>query len=364
MVQLVMFTKLDSRKVLYAVLGLVTLYTGCSVYRRYAAIPNYKRAEAIPVETEKIEKRFLARKETFSAKLQADESVTVISEVQGRVKELNLKEGQFVTQGTVLVQLENAQQVAHLRTVTAEYERAEQHYQKAKKLAAAGDIPQNTLKDAETTLNAAKAKRDEAQSAVDKMTITAPFDGVLGIRQISTGAFVHQNTEITKLNKLNPLRVHFSVPVDRMQHIILNNTVQVTVGDDPLPVPAVILAKESNLQSYNHLLDVVATLDNSEQTYIPGQFANVTLVTSQEEEVVAIPESSIVHGDNDQTYGFIVKNDIAIQKTLDLGARKSNGYVEVTNLEAGVDIVLNVGGNKDMNLRDGAHIKLINNENT
>lgn len=349
---------INFRTLLYGILTLFTTYAGYKGYRRVTYLPSYQKLEPIPVDIEPIETRFLARREVFSSKLSADESVSIIVETPGRIKKLNIQEGKEVKAGTLLVKLDDEQQLAQLTTYQTQYERALRSFEQAKILAQKGDIPLITLKDKESDLKTAKAKRDEADAMVHKTEIRAPFDGVVGIRQQSVGAFVQPNTEITKLNKLDPLRVHFSVPADRIKYVIPGSTVQVNIGSQAIPVRATIIAKESNLQSHNHLLDVVALLPNPNREYIPGQYASVSLVTSQEDDVLAVPETALVYGDNDRVFVFIVKDNRAVETPVDLGVRRGGGYVEINGgISEKDEIIVDVGESKGMRIIDGTPVK-------
>lgn len=348
-----------SRTIFYA-LGIVVVGTVCyKIYSKYTQIPLYNRATPIKVSAVKVEKRLLSRKEVFAGILQAQESLTIASEIPGRIKKLNLTEDSYAKKGDLIIEIENDQQLAQLQLAQVQYDKALAGYNRAKALHDQGDISTVTLKDKESELKITKAKQEEALAAVNKMSIRAPFDGMVGLIKVSVGAYVQPNTEIAKFNKLNQLKVMFSVPVDRRPYIILDNAVQVQLDDSSLPIVAKITGKESNLQETSGLLDVAATFENPEYTYLPGQHAKITVITSKEESVLAVPEHALLFSDHDRVYVFIIRDGLVIEKTVEIGERRADDYYEITaGVSEGDMIVAEVSDSKNSRLIDGALVSV------
>lgn len=347
-----------SKNIMYLLLLCVMGYGAYSLYSKFTALPKYNKLEATIVNTTTASKRFLLKKELLPAKLEADDSVVIMSEVSGRIKTLNVVEGNFVKQGTLLAQLEDAEQAASVSAYQAEYERSIHNLEKAKLLAEKGDIPQQTLKEKELETATSESKKNQAEAILAKMRIFAPFDGVLGLKQVSVGAFVQPNAEITKLHSLNPLRVLFSVSSDKVAYVNTGNKVQVFVDHENLPIEGTILAHEPDLQTSTHMINVVAQIDNSSNTFFPGQHAKVGLITSKEEEVLAVPESALIKGDNEIYSVFVMKQNIAVKTEVELGSRRGEGYVEIlTGLKENDEIIIDLGESRNTRLSDGMPVK-------
>lgn len=357
-----MFAK--KQNLMYLVLSVVALFSVYKIYKHYTFLPTYQKMTPIPVETDQIQQHFLARRETFPAKIEALDSVSIISEIPGRIKTLHFKEGDEVEKGALLVQLEDSHQRAQVEGIKAELKRINRAFENAQKLASNDNISKVALKDKKYDLQGIKARLAEAEANLSKTKIIAPFKGIIGIRQVSVGAHIHSNTEITKLNNIHKLRVLFSVPADRIEHTKPGNIAYVNIGSSDIPQTVTISARESNLHSSNNQVNVVATMDNTDLAYLPGQYANITLITSKEESVLALPESALIKGDNDRTSVFIVRENRAIEVPVELGLRKGNEYIEIINgLNEGDEIILDVGESRGMRIIDGTPVRKIAHEN-
>lgn len=348
---------------LYILLGIAVLGGGYYLYNRMNRLPQYNKLNPTPVTAMKVEKRFLIRKESLAGRLEADESVALTPGQQGTIKKIMVKEGQLVKKGTVLAELDNSKELALVTTQKAGVAKAKASLERAKALAAQDDIPKATVMDKEAEYQSALGQLQQAQASLDGTYITAPFDGILGIRLVSTGEFVQPNTEIVRLTRLDPLRVKFSISADRLPYVVEGNNVSLFIGDEVLPVQAIIAAKDSHLHESTHLIDVVATLENKNQNYLPGQYARVNLTTSKEEEVKAVPESSLVREDDDKIFAFVIKQDIANKVNLELGPRYGDGFIEViSGVEEGDEIIYNVGDAQQLRIHDGMPVKVVSDD--
>lgn len=348
---------------LYAGIFVLTCYIGYKVYQRRSHVPEYTRMQPVKVTTHIMDKRQLARKYTYPATLQAIDSAVITAEQPGRIKTLNLVEGQLVKKGDLLVEIENEVQQGNLDAAKAVVEEAQSNLIRVKNLVLNKDIPSVELKSAKLRLDKALGELKTAQSHVDKMVIMAPFDGMIGIRKVSQGAHVQPNTEIARLNQQDRLRVLFSVPVSNREYVLKGNHVEVVIGKDPVPVIAQIVAQDSNLQQNSSLLDVVGELYNDDDMHMPGQHAKVLVTSTKPAVVLALPESSLLYDDYDNPYVFVVRNGVSMQKGVELGSRRSSGFVEVqSGLQAGDVVVTNVGENRGSNLMDNVPVIEIAND--
>lgn len=353
-----------SRKhIAYVLLGLVGVYGIYYGYNKFNSLPKYTKLEPTPVNTLEVNSRFLMRREMLPARLEAESYATLVSEVQGKVKQINISEGQFVKEGTLLVQLDDASAAAAYEGAVAEYDKTVNHVEKAKILVEKGDIPEQTLKDKEAELKVAESAKNRAYADLSKFRIFAPFDGIVGLRHVSVGTYVQPQVDIVRMTKMNPLRVKFAISADRLPYVIDGNKVQVFVGDDGLPVEGVILAHESALSDNTHMVDVVAKIDNASLSFLPGQHAKVGLITSKEDEVMAVSESALLKGENDTFFVFVVKQDIAVKTEVEIGSRRGDGYVEVKfGLNAGDEVIIDLGESKNIRISDGMPVKKITEE--
>ena len=350
----------NRKKIVYVVLAVSGLYSMYVGYQKYTAIPQYNRLEAVAVMSNKAELRFMQRRDTVAGRVEADSSVMLMSDIAGRVKKININEGQMVKKGTILLELENSYESSQVDSYTAEVDRLKSQVDRAKALYENQDIPLAALKDKEAELSSTIAKKKQAQATLDKTYIKAPFDGILGLRNVNLGAQVQPNTDIVKITTLDKLRVKFSVSVDRMPYITEGNIVDVLIGEEELPLEATIIAKEADLHQNTHQVEVVASLNNKDGNIIPGQYARVMITTSKEENVVAVPESSLIRDEEDKIFVFKVKQGIVNKVSVELGPRYGDGFVEISNgIKEGEEIIVNVGESKTVRISDGMPVKIV-----
>ena len=144
--------------------------------------------------------------------LVSNKSVVLRPEVSGRVVAINFVEGGPIAKGAVLVELDSSVERAELAQATAQQVLARSNYERAKELRHTTAGTQRALDEAEAALRTADAMVDLAQARLDKRSLVAPFDARAGLRTVSPGDYVTDDTEIVNLEQIDPLKVDFRVP--------------------------------------------------------------------------------------------------------------------------------------------------------
>ncbi|HKY95244.1 MAG TPA: efflux RND transporter periplasmic adaptor subunit, partial [Kiloniellales bacterium] len=160
--------------------------------------------------------------------LQSDESVWIASELAGRIEEILFEEGQTVKEGDVLVRLDDELAQVELIDAQARLELAEANFKRVATLAESGSATQRARDEAQTELARARALFELISARIDKLSINAPFDGTVGLRKLSVGAYIEPGTEIVNLEKIDRLKVDFKVPELFYAQIKIGQTVELT----------------------------------------------------------------------------------------------------------------------------------------
>jgi len=181
--------------------------------------------------------------------------------------------------------------------------------------------------------------------------VRAPFDGRLGIRNVSPGAFLSQGETITRLVQTNRLRVQFSVPARHAFLIAGNTDINLTASSGGHQGTARIYATEPVISATARSLLVRAELDNSNQQFFPGDFVQVLLGVDRNEEALLIPAEAVINELNSQIV-FLARNGQAQRQTIEAGAR-SRDRVQVLGGLAPGDTVIITGL---MEVREGIHL--------
>ena len=346
------------------VLALATLLAGAAVFLRPAPAERGSAARAqdgarpasrgFPVETSTA--RLIRASDDIRAigSLQSDESVKIAAEVPGRIAEIVFQEGQRVTQDEVLVKLDDALVRAELADAQARQKLAQANFDRASQLARSGSGTERSRDEAIAASEQGRAAVELARARLAKHTIRAPFSGIAGLRGLSVGAFVNAGTEVVSLEKVDELKVDFSVPEIYLTNVKVGQTIEVMV--DALPdrtFVGTIYAIAPLVDVNGRSIRVRARLPNSDGQLRPGLFARI-LIKGGEQQVVVVPESAVTPRGGD-SFVFRIENGRAIETKVELGPRKA-GEVEIRKGLPPDSIVVTAGQQR---LRDGAAVTVV-----
>lgn len=291
--------------------------------------------------------------------LESDESVQITTEIAGRIAEIAFKEGQAVKAGDILVKLDDALVKAEVADAEARFKLAEANLGRANALGRTGIVTGKSQDEAVSNFGVAEAALDLARVRFGKHTIRAPFDGVVGIRRVSPGAYVAVSvsvaTSIVNLEKLDPLKVDFKVPEVFLSKIATGQDIEVSV--DALPgrtFTGTITAIDPHVDVNGRALSIRARLPNKDGDLRPGLFARIVIKGKASREVVTVPESAIVPRGG-ETFVFRVEDGKAVETKVALGKR-ANGRVEIETGLGPKATVVTAGQQK---LRNGAVVDAV-----
>lgn len=287
--------------------------------------------------------------------LQSDETVQLAPEIAGRVFEIDFIEGSPVKAGDVLVRLDDALAKAEVKDAEARLSFAEANDERARQLSRTGNVTERSRDEAATNLETARAAVELATTRLDKHLLRAPFDGIVGVRKVSVGAFVPVGTPVVNIEKIDSLKVDFKVPEIHLTAISPGQIVDVTVDAIPGRVfEGKIYAINPQVDVNGRALQVRARIDNKDLLLRPGLFARILIKGAVERDGIVVPEGAILPraGDN---FVFRVEQGLARQVRVRLGDR-SAGQVEISEGLAAGDIVVTAGQQK---LRDGTPVESV-----
>ncbi|QJX02590.1 efflux RND transporter periplasmic adaptor subunit [Alcanivorax sp. IO_7] len=256
----------------------------------------------------------------------ASRAVTLLTEVDGRVEALHFEEGQSVSAGDLLVALDDRQARADLGRARAEYQRALSDYQRAARLAGSRSISEAEVDNLKTTLEAAKADQAASMAALDDHRIRAPFDGVVGLRQVDPGAYLQVGDAIATLDSIRTLDVRFQVPERYLADLHAGLPVAITSNAYPgKTFHGQVALLDTRVDAASRSLPVKAVLDNGETLLRPGQFLQVSVLL-EEHPAVLVPEQAVIT-QGAQSYVFTVTDtQRAERRPVSLGAAVTAGW--------------------------------------
>jgi|GEM_PF-1885722 len=265
--------------------------------------------------------------------LEATQRVTLRSEIEGRVIEIFFKEGEITKQGDVLVKLDPAKIQAEISRLKAKIyeqnvrlENKKRTFERNRQLVDQELVSKQDFDDIETEIKEIKAsiKQSEAdllrqEVFLSDTIIKAPFNGFVGDRKFSRGHYLKKGDPVLSIVDINCLEIQFKVPEKYRPKIDISQKVSLKV--DPYPervFVGIIFFISPEIDVITRSFYVKAKVENSDHVLFPGMFALVKVVTDIHNNAAVVPWESIIQKE-DETYIYVVENDIAFKKKISLG---------------------------------------------
>ncbi len=326
--------------------ALVVVLLAAACQDRVASGPPRQGPPPPVVEVATIERGSVDEGLSLVGQLEADESVMLRPETDGVVATVGFREGQHVEQGAVLFRLRDAEQRARLREAEAQVIVTKQAWQRASALAGERILSAAEADQALANRDAARARLDLARVQLDRMTIRAPFAGMLGRRLVSPGDRVTESTALVQLDAVSSLKVAIPVPEQIVDRVKIGMPFTLSVA--PFPgerFPGTVFFAAPSLDPTNRQLLLQGRVPNPDRRLRPGFFATVQLETARADDVPVAPESAVVY-DPQGTFVWRVGVEGAVERVPVVVGLRREGLVEIrSGLEVG-DRVVSAGTNK------------------
>ena len=270
----------------------------------------------------------------------ARESLSITARVSETVAKVSFDSGDVVRAGDVLVTLSGNAQLAALDEAAADYREAMKLYQRQESLAARQLIPASQMDLQRALRDAAKGRLDQVREQLSDRVITAPFDGVLGLRQVSPGSLVTPGTVITTLDDVSRINLDFSVPERNLSALATGQAIVASSNAFPgEQFRGAITSVGSRVDAVTRSLAARAELDNPGNKLRQGMLLEVQLQQATR-QVLQVPELSLQQIGR-QAFLFVVgAEDKVAQVPVRIGARRP-GWVEILDgVKAGDRVVV------------------------
>jgi len=283
----------------------------------------------------------------------ANETVELSSEIAGRVTRINFREGSQVKKGELLLQINDADLQAQFLRASAQLNLAGDIEARQKKQLAIEAISQEDYETSLNTLNTAKADVQLIQAQIDKAHIRAPFDGVIGLRGVSKGAFLQAGSRIATLVSVNPVKIDFAVPERYQMLLSKEQPIHFRVQGEAQEYSGRLYAVEPQIDTDIRSVRCRAVCPNPDGRIKPGAFAQVRIPLKKLESALMIPSEALIPDAQNQSV-FVVKGQRAQAKTVVIGLRNPDKVQIVSGLATG-DTVMTSGL---LQVRPGSTVKV------
>jgi membrane fusion protein (multidrug efflux system) len=248
----------------------------------------------IKVEGFIVKPSFLDESINVSGTLKPFEETTLMPEVAGRVVNINLPEGGKTKQGTLLVKLFDGDLQAQLNKTLAQLKIAEETLKRQNELIKISGISQSDYDQAQLQVSSIKADIEVLKVQIRRTEVRAPFDGTIGLRNISLGAQVTPSTVLVTIRDISRLKLDFSVPEKYSKEIKPGTKVKFTIQGDDKKYEATVMATEQGIEISTRNIKARAIVKSSSQALVPGAFANLELRLKENNHALLIPTQSII----------------------------------------------------------------------
>jgi len=302
---------------------------------------------------------FLVEHHTISDKIDVPgsllpaEETQIRTEVSGRVVELNIKEGNPVAKGALLVKLFDQDLQAQLRKLEVQLRIAQKTEERQRELLAINGISQQDYDLSALQVDNLKADIESIRIAISKTEIRAPYAGRVGLRNVSLGSYLSPNDIVTTLRQVDRLKLEFAVPEKYAKEIKPGTRIRFRVDGGTQDHNAEVMATESGVDQTTRTLRVRALVTENHPELVPGVFAKVNLQLGKDTHGLLIPTQAVIpQARNKQV--ILLRKDSAAFAVVETGIRDSVFVQIVNGLKEG-DTVVTTGL---MAIRPSAKIKI------
>lgn len=278
---------------------------------------------------------------TSTGTLRADEGVDLKAESSGKIVAINFTEGSRVRAGELLIKLNDSELRATLARATYRKELARLRERRLLPLLGQKLVTQDDYDSALSDVNVQDAEIDVVRAQIEKTEIRAPFDGVIGLRYVSTGAYVNADTRIATVQHLDRLKIDFALPEKYIGRLKVGSPVTFSVAGGQGRVKGEIYAFDPYIDTGTRTLLIRAVCANKDGRLLPGTFANVELTLSELRAAVLIPSEAVIPGVNEKSV-YIMHDGKAELRTVQTGTRTASTVHVLAGLEPG-DVVITSG---------------------
>jgi membrane fusion protein (multidrug efflux system) len=297
-----------------------------------------RTAAPLKVYVHHVRARNLSEKITANGTLLANESIIVRSEISGKVTSVHFDEGARVKAGDLLVKINDSELAAQLQQTLFRIELAEVQARRQQQLLERGGTSQESFDSATNEVHVLEAEAELIRARLAKTEIRAPFDGVIGLRQVSEGSYLTTESVIASLQDIDRLKLDFSISERHMGRVRTGTLVTFSVAGGAERFEGRVYALEPQIDVATRTLLLRARATNPGGRLIPGAYANVEVSLEEMKDALLVPTMAIVPGLNNRTL-YVIENGRAALRTVETGIRLDREIQVVKGIEPGAIVI-------------------------
>lgn len=289
--------------------------------------------------------------------------VTLASEENGKVQIINFESGQQVSKDHTLVQLDLEVEQANLEAALGRMPATERQKDRMLKLFKQGSVSEGEKDSAVAEFLTLRAEIESLKASIDRRTIEAPFDGVVGLRNVYLGQYLQSGDDIVRLEDISTMRIRFTIAQTDLSRVHVGQTIEVDVDSSHETFEGKITAIEPAVNYQSGIVQVQADIPNEHGNLRSGMFARVGIILPTLTERILLPQSAI----NFTLYGesvFVIqrgtdeqgKEQLSVKQTTVKVAERHNDVALIgSGLKPGDEVVIT----GQVRLSNGSLVRLV-----
>ncbi len=313
---------------------------------------QYDKEQAIHVQVDTIKSELIGAEFAYSGTFEPNKETKLSAEIQGKINDVLVDVGTFVTKGQSLIQLDNSLLKLQLQSAEVQVEGLEADVKRFTVLANADAVQGVQLEKAELGLKSAKVQRATLLEQINKTTIKTPFNGVVTAKLTEEGAFAAPGVPLLQITDISILKFTVNISENDLNLFQLNQTFSINAdaySDVTLSGKATMIGSKANIGSSFPVQFIVN--NTSDLKIKSGMFGKVNIKSENQKTGIIIPASAIV-GTSSQPQVYKVKNGKAVLHNITIVQKIKNKTVVTKGLEEG-DVIVTNGF---INLFDNANV--------
>ncbi len=333
---------------------LAVFTSSCNTETQSKNVSDKDSTAAIPVEVATATAGDISAYYSSTATLEAENEAMVVAKVQGIVKEINAEEGDHVSAGDVLAQLEDEQLELEAQRAKATMDRLLNELNRKEELYNKNLISAQEFENAKYEYQAQKSDYELAQLQIKYSQIRAPISGVISDRLIKVGNMINSNQEVFEITDFNPILAILQVPEHEMNKIQKGQQAVIQVDAvSGKTFEGEVLRISPVVNSQTGTFEVTVSIQNEEDLK-PGMFGRVRIVYDTHQNVLTIPQNAVISEDGTNSV-YVLNNNLAFRKTISTGYRNGNNIEVLEGLNP-ADTVVTIG---QSSLQDSARVEIV-----
>lgn len=295
----------------------------------------------VPVEAKIIHPRRIDNVIKITGAIIANESVALNSEISGKIQGIYFEEGQKVKKHDLLLTINDDEIYAQMERLKYTQKLNEDIEYRMRQLLEKEAISREEYEIALTTLNTTLSDIKEREARIAKHKIYAPFDGIIGLRQVSEGSYISPSDLVANIYNINPIKIEFSVPGKYTSLVNIGDSIKFMVESSKRLFTGIIYAVEPRIDPRTRTLQIRAICRNDKELLFPGQFASIDYILDVLPNALMVPSESVIPELNShKVYTF--KNGLVSQEEVEIGLRTEDDVHITRGIQPG-DTVITTG---------------------